>query len=358
VQKTLLPALEPSEYLEVFTIYNPLDFVGGDLYFLSWRYHGNMLRGYLIDATGHGFGTALHTASLHVLLREVNEADIPLSSAMNWLNRRASEYFAEGVFAGALGFEIDLQTRQLRWVCAGIPKVWVSTHAHQGVLSHPGLLLGIVQDETFDVHSLPIEIGDSLYFMTDGLTDLLDEPATLPLDRYPEMVKRLQVLSETKNRRDDATAVCIHVRALPQSLIRQDGWPRIIRFNGYGDYQRLKGEIAKVLAEVTGQPHSLQEVAVHEALANAMECRDGVPRQHKARLRFNKVGARLIVRVKTSRLGFAGNAILRRLRSQPEDMFSFGEDASMGRGIPMMLSMSHKMTYNSEGTELLLAWRL
>jgi len=358
VQKTLLPALEPSEYLEVAALYNPVDFVGGDLYFLSWRYHGNLLRGYLIDATGHGFATALHTASLHVLLREVNEADIPLSAAMNWLNRRASEYFAEGVFAGALGFEVDLQTRQLRWVCAGIPKVWVCTQAHQGVLSHPGLLLGIVQDENFESHSLPIDVGDSLYFMTDGLTDLLDEQTILPLDRYPEMVRRLRALSESKDRRDDATAVCIHVRALPQSPVRQDGWPRIIRFDGYGDYQRLKGEIAKILAEVTGKPHSLQEVAVHEALANAMECRDGAPRQHKARIRFNKVGNRLVVRVKTSRLGFAGNAILRRLRSHPEDMFAFGEDAAMGRGIPMMLSMSHKMTYNSEGTELLLAWRL
>ena len=33
-------------------------------------------------------------------------------------------------------------------------------------------------------------------------------------------------------------------------------------------------------------------------------------------------------------------------------------DASMGRGIPMMLAMSDRMTYNSEGTELLLAWKL
>jgi len=145
---------------------------------------------------------------------------------------------------------------------------------------------------------------------------------------------------------------------LPQSMARQDGWPRILRLNGYGDYQRFKGVVAGTLAELTGSLHSFQEVAVHEALANAMECRDGVPRQHKARLRFNKVGNRLIVRVKTSRIGFAGNAILNRLRSHPEDMFSFGEDASMGRGIPMMLSMSHKMTYNSEGTEVLLAWKL
>ena len=49
---------------------------------------------------------------------------------------------------------------------------------------------------------------------------------------------------------------------------------------------------------------------------------------------------------------------LRCLHSRSEAMFSFGEDASMGRGIPMMLTMSNKMTYNSEGTEVLLAWRL
>lgn len=55
---------------------------------------------------------------------------------------------------------------------------------------------------------------------------------------------------------------------------------------------------------------------------------------------------------------FTGNVILKRLRSQPKDMFSFGEDASMGRGIPMMLSVSHKMTYTSEGIGVLLAWRL
>ena len=112
------------------------------------------------------------------------------------------------------------------------------------------------------------------------------------------------------------------------------------------------------MADVTGRLHSFQEVAVNEALANAMECRDGIPRQHTARLRFNKIGKRLIVRVKSSRMGFAGNAVLRRLRSHPEEMFSYGEDASMGRGIPIMLSVADKMTYNSEGTEVLLAWKL
>ncbi len=358
VQNALLSVPEPSDYLDIATVYQPFGYVGGDLYFMDWRYGGNMLRGFLVDATGHGLGTALHTASMHVLIREVNEQDLPLSDAMRWLNQRAGEYFDERTFAGALGFEIDLDIRQLRWVCAGIPRILVSTKTKRCAVDCPGMCLGIRDHETFETHTLPIEIGDCFYFMTDGLTDLLQGVTKLPLDRHSAMLELLQTLSEAQERRDDATAVGIHVRALPQALVRQDGWPRIIRFNGYGDYQRLKSEVTKIMSEVTGLPHSLQEVAVHEALANAMECRDGVPRQHKARLRFNKVGNRLIVRVKTSRISFAGNTILRRLRAHPEEMFSFGEDAAMGRGIPMMLSMSHKMTYNSEGTEVLLAWKL
>ena len=49
---------------------------------------------------------------------------------------------------------------------------------------------------------------------------------------------------------------------------------------------------------------------------------------------------------------------LRCLHSRSEAMFSFGEDASMGRGMSMILSMFHKMNCNSEGTEALLAWKL
>ena len=97
---------------------------------------------------------------------------------------------------------------------------------------------------------------------------------------------------------------------------------------------------------------------MNEAIANALECRDGKARSHQARVRFNRFGNRLVVRVKTSRIGFAGNALLRRLKAHPETMFEFGEDAGMGRGIPIMLSTTDRMLYNSEGTELLLAWKI
>lgn len=358
VQKALLTLPEPSEHLILSTWSIPLGYVGSDLYFLDWRYEGTLLRGFLIDASGHGLGTSLHTMALHVLLREVNECDLPLSEAMRWLNRRASEYIDEGTVIGALAFEVDLEVRQLRWVCAGLDEIRVATKEINGVIARSGSFLGAGPDESFAAESISFDVGDSFYFMTQDLSDRLIARGEDLLQQFAETVGLLKLLSTDNRRSDDATAVCIHVRSLPHSKVRQSGWPRAIRFNGFGDYQRFRGEVARILAEVTGLSHSVQEVAVNEALANAMECRDGVARQHRARIRFNKVGNRLIVRVKTSRIGFAGNAILRRLRSRPEDMFSFGEDASMGRGIPMMLAMSDKMTYNSEGTELLLAWKL
>jgi PAS domain S-box-containing protein len=357
VQNALLKTAQPSPHLEITTIYEPYSYVGGDLYFMDWRYHGRLLRGFLIDAAGHGLATALHTSAMHVLLREVNELDLPLPEQMRWLNRRAGQYFDDAAFAGAVGFELDLETRELRWSCAGMPHVWLAGRARQGVVACPGLYLGICASEGFEMQTMSLAIGDSVCFMTDGVAEMLGRDAERQPRDYAAMVKWLKAIAGGSERHDDATAICIRVKSLPDSAIAKDGWPRTLRFNGYGDYQRLKGEVRKILAEVIGRDHSLQEVAVHEALANAMECRDGVPRQQRARLRINKFGNRLVVRVKTSRLGFAGNALLRRLRSHGE-LFAFSADDSMGRGIPIMLATADWMTYNSEGTELLLAWKL
>ncbi len=358
VQREMLGTPQSSDALELYTIYQPYTYVGGDLYFMDWRFQGQVLRGYLVDAAGHGLATALHTSAMHVLLREVNEMDLPLSDQMRWLNCQSAKYFNEEAFAAAIAFEVDLQTHELRWVCAGIPGFWLSTQEKQEIVERQGMYLGMREAENFEMHVMPLSVGDCLYFLTDGLTDRIDHRTDLPLGSFTEMKEFIQDLIWSKERRDDATAICIRIQAFPDAFQQLCGWPRILYFNGYGDYRRFREQVREILAEETGNPHSLQEVAVNEALANALECRDGVPRKHQARLRFNRIGSWFVVRVRTSRMGFAGNAVLRRLRLRPEEMFLFGEDAGMGRGIPIMLSTTQRMAYNSEGTEVLLAWKV
>ena len=359
VQGALLASPGASEHIDIDTIYKPHSYVGGDLYYLDWRYKGKVLRGFLVDTAGHGLSTALHTSAMHVLIREVNEMDLPLAEQMRCLNQRAHEYFAEGTFAGALIFEMDLQTRMLRWINAGIPDIWMATKTFCGAARHPGMFLGMRIDEFFEPHALPIELGDSFYFLTDGLTDLIGrEDPSFKAGQYEEIISTLKNLTDSPYRRDDATAICIRVRSFHDEPAQNDSWPRTIHFSGYGDYLRLRNNVSQILAELTGMPHSIQEIAVNEALANAMEFRGGISQQHPTRLRFNKITNRLVIRIRSSRSGFAGNAVLRRLRAHPEEMFSFGEDSAMGRGIPIMLSLAHRMIYNSEGSELLLAWKL
>lgn len=357
IQRAQLSCPTDSEYVVIETAYLPCGDISGDIYHLEWRNDGNLLRGFLVDVTGHGLTTALYTSTINVLLHEAAELDASLGEQLTWLNRQVARHFETSAFVAAIAFEIDLQVRELRYVGAGITRFWLRMAVKKGMIQVPGLHLGMDQAQIYPMHTLPLTVGDHLCFATDGVESLLaDRPLCQGCDGKQISAILLALPADTE-KTHDTTAICIKIKALPQALF-SDTWPKMLKLNGFDDYRRLKSEVAKVLTEVTGRQHSIQEVAVNEALANAMECRDGVPRQHRARIRFNKIGSWLIVRVQTSRIGFAGNAILRRLRSAPEALFAFGEDQAMGRGIPLMLSLSHQMTYNNEGTEVLLAWRM
>ena len=357
IQQAQLRSPQDSEYVAFKSEIYPSGDISGDLYHLEWRNDGQLLRGYLVDVAGNGLATALYTSTITVLMHEVAELDASLPEQVQWLNRQISSRFASGAFAAAIAFELDLQMRELRYVGAGITRFWVQTANMAGKIQAPGLYLGIDPNQEYMLQTLPISAGDQICFATDGLDKAVAETEPVSIENCGQVCGFSQVLLGQIALRDDATLLCIRIKALPAMLLA-DVWPKTLRLNGFDDYRRLKAEISKVLAEVTGKAHSIQEVAVHEAIANALECRDGKARSHKARIKFNRVGDYLVIRVKTSRIGFAGNALLRRLRSHPEAMFEFGEDAGMGRGIPIMLSTTDRMTYNAEGTELLLAWNL
>ena len=357
IQEALLPPLRSNEYVDLASVFRAYMYVGGDLYFTDWRADGRVLRGFLVDTMGHGLGTALHGAALHVMLRDINETDLPLVEQVRLLNRRVAKHFDEGTFAAAIAFELDFEGRTFQWVCAGIPDLWAATSTMHGKISSPGMFLGIRAEEHFQVNVLHLQEGDCLYLCTDGMTDLLNMDGDYRLGDWRATNEHLRRLTSMDNLRDDAMAICIRAKRFPQASVRSDGWPRIMHLEGYGDYQRRRGEIVRIIATICEREHSYQEVAVNEAIANALECRDGVARPHRARVRFNRIGRWFVVRIRTSRIGFAGNAVLARLRSNPESAFEYGGEAMMGRGISLMFALTERMTYNEDGNEVLLAWK-
>ncbi len=215
VQRELLPKLTDSPLVAIRTLYHPSNGVSGDSYHMKWFNDGTLLRGFLIDVTGHGLATAIQTSSINVLLREVSATNLPLLGMMQWINAHTASCFAEGAYAAMLGFELDLHARKLRCVGAGIPQFYVNFKK----IVIPGMFVGIWEEAEFGFVEMPMSSGDVLSFLTDGFTDVLEQPnnsfiAASNSEGFDTYVAKLQQLAGSGRLIDDATGICLQIREL------------------------------------------------------------------------------------------------------------------------------------------------
>lgn len=215
VQRELLPELPDSPFVTIRTLYYPYNFVSADSYHLEWRREGKILRGFLIDVSGHGLATAIQTSSINVLLHEVTSAKLPLIEQLRRINARAAKYFTEGAYAAILGFELDFSMRELRYVGAGITQFYANARK----IESPGMFVGMWADPEFTERKIFVEEGDSLCFLTDGFTDALVQPENAGLWSqggriFDADVTALERLAESGGLRDDATGICLQVNKM------------------------------------------------------------------------------------------------------------------------------------------------
>ena len=210
VQRALLPVIPRSDCFLVTTVFKPQGFVSGDVYYLEWNEAEKILRGVLVDITGHGMATALQTAAVNVLLHQM--ADLPkqvnLLRRLDWLNNRIPPYIDEGTFAAAIIFEFDFSASQLCFVSAGI-----NHFLHNGErIDVAGLYLGIRENEVYDLHRRPLRQGDAVCFMTDGISDIFDREKTWDSIEAGQVCRLFSEGDLAKKAQDDATAICIEIR--------------------------------------------------------------------------------------------------------------------------------------------------
>ena len=215
LQRSMLPVLPESASLDIQTLYRPANFISGDIYSLEWREDGKVLRGFLVDIAGHGLAIAFQTASFNVLLRESESVNLSLIEKMRWLNLRSQKYFTEGSYAAVIGFEVDLVQRELRYVAAGITHFY----ANGNKVVTPGMFVGLWDDADFTEGVIPVSEGDSYCFLTDGFTDILSQTENAefsPQDGkgIDAHVEGLNKMLESCALRDDATVICLKIKAL------------------------------------------------------------------------------------------------------------------------------------------------
>lgn len=210
VQRRLLPRDIVHELFEIRSIYQPQSYVSGDLYDFFFEKDTQRLHGIMIDVMGHGMAATAQTGVLKYLFMQAKEKQIPLHARLGWINKEVMTFFEGGGFAAAFLFEFDFRSKILTYSAGGINHFIVIKKQGLEVVKVPGMFLGINEKEVFDQNTLHFESGDSFFFLTDGLFEMLPKDINARLD-FDGMQKLCKTLTMKGRYRDDASLVGITI---------------------------------------------------------------------------------------------------------------------------------------------------
>ena len=346
VQKDLLPRGFDDLLVSVDTIYEPHHLVSGDFYDFIWSEDHKRLSGFILDVSGHGVSSALQCIAVSTYFRDILNSPMSLDARLKWVNRHVLRYFTHETFAAALEFEFDFSRRTLTFATAGIYGFLTSAEALPQLVKRPGSLLGILDDPEYTEWTVPIQAGDAFYFMSDGLFDIVSREMDLPSSQYSQTIRMLRDIAASPGRRDDCSAVCIRINDQPRFPVR-------LEFHRYGEYNRIRSRIRDLLQSVSTEHAPRIEIAIGEALANALR------ESMDVRVKLSLCGRRLMVCISDGGGGFDGRQ--RVAAFQATDMEAEFLDrlyAEGGRGILIMLAWMDQVIYNRKGNEVLLVKEL
>jgi len=220
IQRRLLP---PSYTCEAgqFTLagwLEPAASVGGDTF--DYTLDRDSLQLSITDAVGHQVSAALVATLLVGALRNARRKGLDLAGQARYANDALAEHAAPGQFVTGQLMQVDLQAKTAVIVNAGHT---LPLRLRNGQVEEVDLVIeppfGVVPDKTFTVQKFPLEPGDRIVFLTDGMQERnaasFDVAAALAAsaDLHPrEVVHELgsAVLKATGgDLRDDATMVCL-----------------------------------------------------------------------------------------------------------------------------------------------------
>jgi serine phosphatase RsbU (regulator of sigma subunit) len=220
IQRRLLPNSYTCEAGQ-FTLagwLEPASNVGGDTFDYALDRHS--LQVSITDAVGHQVSAALLATLFVGALRNARRKGLDLGEQGRYANDAVLEHAVSGQFVTGQIARIDLRTRLAVIINAGHP---LPLRLRDGRVEEIALVIeppfGVLPGKSFLLQSFPLEPGDRIVFLTDGLQErnaaTLDVAAALTktADLHPrEVVHELgeAVLRATGGHLyDDATMVCL-----------------------------------------------------------------------------------------------------------------------------------------------------
>lgn len=242
IQRSLLPRELPDiPGVSLDTHYETFDRAGGDYYnFLPLKPRGAPIQpdtpwGIIIaDASGHGPSAAVVTAMLHSLLHSYEKGATRPREVIEHINTNLQSERLRHSFVTAFFGVYHPQERLLRYVRAGHEPPLLMRPGDPAQMRRldkvNGFPLGVTDRVGSDEAVVELEVGQSLVFYTDGITDAFSptgerfkvegiEKALLHCDGSPDCVVayvRAALMQHEAGRRshDDQTIVAMRVEAM------------------------------------------------------------------------------------------------------------------------------------------------
>lgn len=177
IQQRLLPRESPSiKGLDVAGAYRPATETGGD-YFDYIALPEGRLAVVIADVTGHGLGAALMMTAARAYVRALCETNAEPGKLVSHANDLLEKDLEGGNFLSLCVGVFDPRARALTYTSAGHdpPLLYRPGEDAFAELDSTGPLLGILPGTQFEARGpLPLQNGDVLLFMTDGLFECMN----------------------------------------------------------------------------------------------------------------------------------------------------------------------------------------
>ena len=131
---------------------------------------------------------------------------------MRWLNAQAPLHFAEDTFAAAIFFQLDFRCQTATISVAGINHFFAWNQQQTGLITKPGIYLGLVANAEFEEHKVSFQSGDCFLFLTDGLFDLLTDRSRFASADPETAWTILRNVTAEQKALDDASAIQIRIK--------------------------------------------------------------------------------------------------------------------------------------------------
>lgn len=232
VQKSLLPdVLEKDDDFDIAAFSESADEVGGD-YYDTLRINDHLISLIIADVSGKGTTAAFHMSQMKGIFHSLAQEEIEPDEFMARSNQALVYCLERGSFISATYFQINTQTKKIRYARAGhCPVLYYSTSKKSTeYFKDKGIALGMVRNKSYKNFIQANEFsycpGDIMVLYTDGITEAKDgkndefgydrlaqivmEVQDRPVREIQEqLIQRLYDFSGTENINDDYTTMIV-----------------------------------------------------------------------------------------------------------------------------------------------------